>query len=388
MVDNLQSNEYNNEMDPSSQTSSTVLSVTKPRTRTSTDKTDSGIGVSVGGVGGAEEESDSDIAAPRPLQPQRTRQKKFIKNFKHLQDEVVFHRISCALVGDILLQGHLYVTENYLAFHSNVFGYVTRIQLSMTSVTAINKEKTAKIIPNAVAVSTQDEVHTFTSFISRDATYNVMTKAWKNALAKRNILNENGPEDGRDGGDISNDYESTDTENSINPGSTSAISNKGKDKTTTNPVQRISSLPGSVFYQARAKGSRKNQPSRSQSFRPEVVGQSKFQQLVLSLLSIPTSMLLLITLTFLLILLFFSSTYLVIRLDNIQEKVDFALPSDPSHLQQLASWQGLLHSQSSKKVQEYLHTNLEQISKVRESLEKLSYFLNTESKRNDENLHH
>jgi hypothetical protein len=34
---------------------------------------------------------------------------------------------SCALVGDILLQGHLYVTENYLAFHSNVFGYVTRV---------------------------------------------------------------------------------------------------------------------------------------------------------------------------------------------------------------------------------------------------------------------
>ena len=108
------------------------------------------------------------------------------------------------MVGDILLQGHLYVTENYLAFHSNVFGYVTRvskeneegtirllhfkIQLSMTSVTAIKKEKTAKIIPNAVAVSTQDEVHTFTSFISRDATYKVMTKVWRRALAKSNII--------------------------------------------------------------------------------------------------------------------------------------------------------------------------------------------------------
>ena len=35
--------------------------------------------------------------------------------------------ISCAYVGDILLQGHLYVTDNYLAFHSNVFGYVTKV---------------------------------------------------------------------------------------------------------------------------------------------------------------------------------------------------------------------------------------------------------------------
>ena len=34
---------------------------------------------------------------------------------------------SCALMSDILLQGHLYVTENYIAFHSNVFGYVTRV---------------------------------------------------------------------------------------------------------------------------------------------------------------------------------------------------------------------------------------------------------------------
>ena len=59
----------------------------------------------------------------------------------------------------------------------------------MTSVTAITKEKTAKIIPNAVAVSTQDEVHTFTSFISRDATHNIMEKAWKKALARDNILN-------------------------------------------------------------------------------------------------------------------------------------------------------------------------------------------------------
>lgn len=35
---------------------------------------------------------------------------------------------SCALVGDILLQGHLYITHNYFAFYSNVFGYITRVR--------------------------------------------------------------------------------------------------------------------------------------------------------------------------------------------------------------------------------------------------------------------
>lgn len=42
-------------------------------------------------------------------------------NFVSLPD------FSCALVADILLQGHLYITENYFAFYSNVFGYVTKV---------------------------------------------------------------------------------------------------------------------------------------------------------------------------------------------------------------------------------------------------------------------
>ena len=46
---------------------------------------------------------------------------------------------ACALIGDILLQGHLYVTENYLGFHSNVFGYVTRVKLSYESRILLNK---------------------------------------------------------------------------------------------------------------------------------------------------------------------------------------------------------------------------------------------------------
>lgn len=40
---------------------------------------------------------------------------------------VLFADYSCALVGDILLQGFLYITENYFAFYSNVFGYVTKV---------------------------------------------------------------------------------------------------------------------------------------------------------------------------------------------------------------------------------------------------------------------
>lgn len=38
-----------------------------------------------------------------------------------------FVDFSCALVSDILLQGHLYITDQHFAFYSNVFGYVTKV---------------------------------------------------------------------------------------------------------------------------------------------------------------------------------------------------------------------------------------------------------------------
>ena len=53
----------------------------------------------------------------------------------------------------------------------------------------ITKEKTAKIIPNAVAVSTEDNTHTFTSLISRDATFKAMTKFWRRAVARDSLHN-------------------------------------------------------------------------------------------------------------------------------------------------------------------------------------------------------
>ena len=160
-----------------------------------------------------------------------------------------------------------------------------------------------------------------------------------------------------DGQEKNHDYEYSDYENSINPDS----SYSGNDKTNSFPVQRMSRPPGSLFYQSHKKGSCHNKHSRAKSFKPKVAAShSKFQYL----LSLPTSMLLLITLTLLLILLFFSSTYLVLRLEYIQQKVDFAIPLDPSNLEWLASWQSLLHTRSAKTVQEYLNTNLQQISKV------------------------
>lgn len=87
---------------------------------------------------------------------------------------------SCAFVADILLQGHLYITPNYFAFYSNVFGYVTKLLIPVISVTQISKEKTAKIFPNAVCVTVSEDKFVFGSFLSREAAFKLMTSVWQN----------------------------------------------------------------------------------------------------------------------------------------------------------------------------------------------------------------
>lgn len=106
-----------------------------------------------------------------------SRVKKFQKLFSQqvTVDEKLINYFSCALVAEILLQGHLYVSENFFSFYSNVFGYVTKLVIPITTVTSITREKTAKFFPNAIALQLVDGKHVFGSFISREAAYQLMS---------------------------------------------------------------------------------------------------------------------------------------------------------------------------------------------------------------------
>jgi hypothetical protein len=59
----------------------------------------------------------------------------------HCHESVFVADYSCALVGDILLQGHLYITKNYFAFYSNVFGYVTKVRNKFSIFSSGRKRK-------------------------------------------------------------------------------------------------------------------------------------------------------------------------------------------------------------------------------------------------------
>ncbi|XP_006814226.1 protein Aster-B-like, partial [Saccoglossus kowalevskii] len=102
---------------------------------------------------------------------------------KHIPDtERLVVDYSCALQKDILVHGRLYLTQNWLCFYANIFRWETLITVKCKDVTAITKERTARVIPNAIQLCTHTEKYFFTSFASRDKTFMILFRLWQNAL--------------------------------------------------------------------------------------------------------------------------------------------------------------------------------------------------------------
>ncbi|KAJ2814062.1 hypothetical protein H4S07_000171 [Coemansia furcata] len=120
-------------------------------------------------------------------------------------NELLIDDYGCALQRDILVQGRLYLTENFVCFYSNIFGWVTNLIIAFDEIVSIEKKMTALIIPNAVQVSTLHAKHFFGSFIYRDSAFNQLYDLWgKNRTEKNAGLPEIGQaEDGDGAGDVS-----------------------------------------------------------------------------------------------------------------------------------------------------------------------------------------
>ncbi|XP_071369362.1 protein Aster-C [Centroberyx affinis] len=123
------------------------------------------------------------LAAPQaPPTTYKQRFEEFKKIFKELpESERLIVDYPCALQRDILLQGRLYLSENWLCFYSNVF-WGTKIMLSLKHIMAMSREKTARLIPNAIQICTSTEKLFFTSFSAREKSYQGVFRMWQNTL--------------------------------------------------------------------------------------------------------------------------------------------------------------------------------------------------------------
>ncbi|XP_029371502.1 GRAM domain-containing protein 2B-like isoform X2 [Echeneis naucrates] len=97
------------------------------------------------------------------------------KLFKEVsKDESLKQSYTCALQKDMLYQGKMFVSDNWICFHSKVFGRDTKISIPVMSVTFIKKTKTALLVPNALVIETKNHQHVFVSFLSRNTTYKLL----------------------------------------------------------------------------------------------------------------------------------------------------------------------------------------------------------------------
>uniref|UniRef100_A0A803NCP8 VASt domain-containing protein n=1 Tax=Chenopodium quinoa TaxID=63459 RepID=A0A803NCP8_CHEQI len=98
--------------------------------------------------------------------------------FRLPSEEVLLQDFNCALQENILLQGHMYLFENYICFYSNIFGFETKKIISLQEVTSVRRAKTAGIFPNAIEIVAAGKKHFFASFLSRDEAFKLIDDGW------------------------------------------------------------------------------------------------------------------------------------------------------------------------------------------------------------------
>ncbi|XP_029407444.2 protein Aster-B isoform X3 [Bactrocera dorsalis] len=119
----------------------------------------------------------------------KSRAEDFKKLFKEVPcEERLIVDYSCALQRDILVQGRLYVSQNYVCFHANIFRWETYLTIRWKDVTSITKEKTALVIPNAISICTAKEKYFFATFTTRDKAFLMLFRVWQNTLMNKQML--------------------------------------------------------------------------------------------------------------------------------------------------------------------------------------------------------
>ncbi|XP_070202232.1 protein Aster-B-like [Littorina saxatilis] len=113
----------------------------------------------------------------------KSRSEDFRKTFKEIpRDERLIVDYSCAMQKDILVQGRMYISQNWVCFYANIFRWETVLAIPCRDITAITKERTARVIPNAIQITTTSDKYFFTSFGARDKTYMMLFRIWQNNL--------------------------------------------------------------------------------------------------------------------------------------------------------------------------------------------------------------
>ncbi|KAL2477877.1 Protein VASCULAR ASSOCIATED DEATH 1 [Forsythia ovata] len=111
-------------------------------------------------------------------QSQPSKSEEYRQLFRLPPDEVLVQDFNCALQDNFLLQGHMYLFDRYICFYSNLFGFETKKIIPFHEITFIRRAKVAAIFPTAIEITTGGQKHFFTSFLSRDEAFKLISDGW------------------------------------------------------------------------------------------------------------------------------------------------------------------------------------------------------------------
>ena len=106
----------------------------------------------------------------------------------------------------------------------------------MWDVTGLDKRMTAFVIPNAIQVTTRGAKYTFTSFLSRDTTFDVIYNVWRLARPEDSVSQ------------LPSARGSLDNSNDSASGADAAVNVNGKPKASANKVTQCACGKGGKHY--------------------------------------------------------------------------------------------------------------------------------------------
>ncbi|EWM25155.1 gram domain-containing protein 1a [Nannochloropsis gaditana] len=86
---------------------------------------------------------------------------------------------SCAVESKILLHGRIYITDKFVCFYSNFFGFEKKIKIPFSQVRTLSKGNTALLIPNCIIIQTHGKEYCFRSFWDRDECFWQMARCFR-----------------------------------------------------------------------------------------------------------------------------------------------------------------------------------------------------------------
>ncbi|XP_053317764.1 GRAM domain-containing protein 2B-like isoform X2 [Spea bombifrons] len=106
----------------------------------------------------------------------------FHKLFRDVsEDEELKDSFSCALQKEVLYQGRLYISPNYLGFYCSMLRKEIKVLIPVTSVILLKKANTALLVPNALSVRTiEGDKYLFGSLRNREICYQAVRSVCTN----------------------------------------------------------------------------------------------------------------------------------------------------------------------------------------------------------------